>query len=350
MSGKRQRVPEDYLPVFCKELHGLVRAGIPISEGLRLLLEDEKDPRVLSWLESLHAFTQEGMPLSRALGETGAFPAYMTDMVSLAEGTGRLEDALRSLSTYYERRIRMREDVKSAVTVPVVLLAVMIAVVVLLVTRVLPVFNGVFAQLGARMGAVATGMMNAGAALAKAGTGLAAVLAAIAVIVLIVVLVPALREKCAAGFRSRFGGRGILGRMAVSRFASSMAMAVASGMSMEESVELSAKLCGGAKEIDEKTAKCREAILDGAAAGDALADSGLFSGRDCRLMKLAEQTGSLHEALEDIAARQEEESLRRIDRLVGAIEPAIVVITSVLAGVILISVMLPLMGLLSTAG
>ena len=67
-------------------------------------------------------------------------------------------------------------------------------------------------------------------------------------------------------------------------------------------------------------------------------------------MKLAEQTGTLYESLEDIAGRQEEESLRKIDRLVGAIEPAIVVITSVLAGVILISVMLPLMGLLSAAG
>jgi type IV pilus assembly protein PilC len=130
--------------------------------------------------------------------------------------------------------------------------------------------------------------------------------------------------------------------MAVSRFASALSMATASGMSMEESIELAARLCGGAKEIDEKTAKCREAVLDGVSAADALSDCGLFSNRDCRLMKLAEQTGSLHEALEDIAARQEEESLRRIDRLVSSIEPAIIVITSVLAGVILISVMLPL--------
>jgi len=343
-------VPEEYLPVFCKELHGLVRAGIPIGEGLRLLREDETDPQVLSWLDSLYEFTQEGMPLSQALGESGAFPDYMTDMVYLAEGTGKLEDTLLSLSRFYERRLRMKADIKSAVTVPVVLLVVMIAVVVLLATKVLPVFDSVFAQLGGRMGPVATGMMNAGAALGKAGTGIAIVLAVIAVIALIVALVPSLREKFGTWFQRKFGGRGVLGQMAVSRFASSMAMATASGMSMEQAVELSAKLCGGAKEIDEKTARCRESILDGMSAADALSDCGLFSNRDCRLMKLAEQTGSLDEALEDIAAHQEEESLRRVDRLVGAIEPAIVVITSVLAGVILISVMLPLMGLLSAAG
>ena len=347
---KRLRVPAQYLPIFCRELHQLVRTGIPLAEGLTMLREDETDPDTRSWLEALCRSTEEGLPLASALRETGAFPAYMTDMVSLAEETGRLEDVLLSLQRHYDRQLRMAADIKGAVAVPVTLFAVMVAVVVLLVTQVLPVFDRVFAQLGVRMGAVATGMMNAGAVLAKAGTGIAVVLVAAAAAALVVALVPALREKFAAGFRRSFGGRGILGQMAAARFASSMSMAVASGLSMEESVALSAKLCGGAKEIDEKTERCRKEIEEGGSPADALAGSGLFSGRDCRLLKLAEQTGSLPDTLEDLAQRQEEESLRRIDRTVGAIEPAIVVITSALAGVILLSVMLPLMGLLSTIG
>ena len=288
--------------------------------------------------------------MASALRETGAFPAYMTDMVSLAEETGRLEDVLLSLQRHYDRQLRMAADIRGAVAVPVTLFAVMVAVVILLVTQVLPVFDRVFAQLGVRMGAVATGMMNAGAVLAKAGTGIAIALVVIAAAALAVALARPLREKFTAWFRRSFGGRGILGQMAVSRFASSMSMAVASGLSMEESVALSAKLCGGAREIDEKTEQCRKDIEEGGSPADALAKSGLFSGRDCRLLKLAEQTGSLPDTLEDLAQRQEEESLRRIDRTVGAIEPAIVVITSALAGVILLSVMLPLMGLLSTIG
>lgn len=347
---KRLRVPAQYLPIFCRELHQLVRTGIPLAEGLTMLREDETDPDTRSWLEALCRSTEEGLPLASALRETGAFPAYMTDMVSLAEETGRLEDVLLSLQRHYDRQLRMTADIRGAVAVPVTLFAVMVAVVILLVTQVLPVFDRVFAQLGVRMGAVATGMMNAGAVLAKAGTGIAVVLVAAAAAALVIALVPALREKFAAGFRRSFGGRGILGQMAAARFASSMSMAVASGLSMEESVALSAKLCGGAKEIDEKTERCRKEIEEGGSPADALADSGLFSGRDCRLLKLAEQTGSLPDTLEDLAQRQEEESLRRIDRTVGAIEPAIVVITSALAGVILLSVMLPLMGLLSTIG
>ncbi len=347
---KRLRVPAPYLPVFCRELYQLVRSGVPLAEGLSMLREDETDPDTRSWLDSLCRSTEEGMPLASALRESGAFPAYMTDMVSLAEETGRLEDVLLSLQRHYDRQLRMAADIRGAVTVPVTLFAVMVAVVVLLVTQVLPVFDRVFAQLGVRMGAVATGMMNAGAVLARAGTGLAVALVLVAAAALVVGLVPALREKFTLWFRRRFGGRGILGQMAVSRFASSLSMAVASGLTMEESVELSARLCGGAKEIDEKTEQCRKDIEAGGSPADALAKSGMFSGRDCRLLKLAEQTGSLPDTLEDLARRQEEESLRRIDRTVGAIEPAIVVITSALAGVILLSVMLPLMGLLSTIG
>lgn len=347
---KRLRVSNQYLPVFCRELYQLVRSGVPLTEGLGMLRDDETDPDIRSWLDALCRSMEEGMPLASALRETGAFPAYMTDMVALAEQTGRLEDVLLSLQRHYDRQLRMAADIRGAVAVPVTLFAVMVAVVILLVTQVLPIFDKVFAQLGVRMGAVATGMMNAGAVLAKAGTGIAVVLVVIAAAALVVALVPALREKFTVWFRRRFGGRGVLGQMAVSRFASSMAMAVASGLSMEESVELSAKLCSGAKEIDEKTEQCRKDIEEGGSPADALAKSGLFSSRDCRLLKLAEQTGSLPDTLEDLAQRQEDESLRRIDRTVGAIEPAIVVITSALAGVILLSVMLPLMGLLSTIG
>ena len=347
---KRLRVSNQYLPIFCRELYQLVRSGIPLAEGLGMLREDETDPDIRSWLDTLCRSTEEGMPLASALRETGAFPAYMTDMVALAEQTGRLEDVLLSLQRHYDRQLRMAADIRGAIAVPVTLFAVMVAVVILLVTQVLPIFDKVFAQLGVRMGAVATGMMNAGAVLAKAGTGIAVVLVVIAAAALVVALVPALREKFTVWFRRRFGGRGVLGQMAVSRFASSMSMAVASGLSMEESVELSAKLCGGAKEIDEKTEQCRKDIEEGGSPADALAKSGLFSSRDCRLLKLAEQTGSLPDTLEDLAQRQEDESLRRIDRTVGAIEPAIVVITSALAGVLLLSVMLPLMGLLSTIG
>lgn len=350
MHESKNRVSASYLPIFCREMCQMAHSGIPPEEGLALLLEDETDAETRSWLETLQSGMEAGLSFSGAVGESEAFPRYMTDTLSLAEETGRLEDSLDALSNHYERQNRMRSDIVSAVTTPIILLAVMLAVVALLVTQVLPVFDRVFAQLGVRMGAAALAMMRMGAFLTRCGAALSALLALLAVAAVATALVPSLREKFTVWFRSRFGGRGVLGQMAVSRFASSMAMAVASGLSMEEAVEMSSRLCGGAREIDEKTARCRAAIEAGDSPADALSASGLFSGRDCRLLKLAERTGDLPDTLEQLARRQEEESLRRVDRIVSSIEPAIVTITSVLAGTILVSVMLPLMGLLSAIG
>ena len=183
---------------------------------------------------------------------------------------------------------------------------------------------------------------------ASTGTGIG--LLVLAAVGLTVGAVPSLRRRFAAWCKGRFGGRGVLGQLATARFASAMAMAVSSGMTMEDSVDLAGKLCAGARELDSKVDTCRQRIQEGGSPADALAECGLFGGRDCRMLKLAEQTGSLPDTLEDLARRQEEDGLRRLDRLVGAIEPTAGVITSVLAGIILISVMLPLMGLLSTIG
>jgi len=315
-----------------------------------MLREDEQDPDLRKWLDMLCQSIEEGTPLSASLRETGAFPVYLTDMVDLAENTGKLQDVLLALARHYDRQQRLASDLRGALVVPLTLLVVMVAVVVLLMTQVLPIFERVFAMLGVRMGAVASALLAAGTALAQVGAVLGAVIAVIAVAAVAVAAVPALREKFVAWFRLNFGGKGVLGQFAAAQFASSLSMSVASGMTMEDSVELSAGLCGGAREIDRKTALCRERIQDGGSTADALAECGMFTGRDCRLLKLAERTGTLSDTLEDLAVRQEEAASRKLDSLVGVIEPAVVVISGILAGVILVSVMLPLMSLLSTIG
>ena len=215
---KKARVSSQYLPVFCRELHQLVRAGIPIGEGLGMLREDEPDQAQRVWLDALYKDMEEGTPLSGALRRTEAFPSYMTDMIAMAEETGRLEDVLLSLSRHYDRQLRLAADIRGAIMVPLTLLAVMVAVVVLLVTQVLPVFDRVFAQLGVRMGGVATGMMNAGAVLARAGTGIGAAVVVLALAGIVTAAVPGLREGFAGWFRRAFGGRGVLGQIADNRF------------------------------------------------------------------------------------------------------------------------------------
>ena len=71
---KRLRVPTQYLPVFCQELHQLVRSGIPLADGLAMLRDDEQDTDTRSWLDAMCRSVEKGMTLASALRETGAFP------------------------------------------------------------------------------------------------------------------------------------------------------------------------------------------------------------------------------------------------------------------------------------
>jgi type IV pilus assembly protein PilC len=274
----------------------------------------------------------------------------MTDMIALSEQTGTLERTLDALAVHYERQRRMRSEISRALVLPLALFVVMLAVVVLMLTQVLPVFERVYAQLGLRMTGLGQSLMRLGAVLADAGLGIVIVLAVVIAAALVVAVVPGLRTAFLTWFRRNFGGRGIMGAVLTSRFASAMAMASASGLTMEECVELSAKLCSGSKQMDEKMERCRTELADGARASDALAHAGLFSARDSRLLMLAERTGTLPETLASIARRSEKNTLERIDRLVGSVEPAIVLLAALITGVILLSVMLPLQSIMSTLG
>ena len=350
MNANKQQVSDEYLSIFCRELHQLIKSGMSISMGLELLIEDEKDPKVKEWLQGLHITTSNGATLTEALKESKIFPDYMVDLMGLAEYTGRLEDVLLTLQHHYDRKLMMKEEIRGAITVPLALLVVMVAVVILLITKVLPIFDRTFSQLGVRMGNVAGSMMKAGEVLTSVSAFFIAVFLAILYLALMIAILPPLRNWFVKFFTYHFGGKGILGTLASSKFASAMAMAVAGGLSIDESIDMAEKLCKGSKAMDAKIAKCRKAIDEGETTANALSMAEIFSNRDSQLLKLAENTGSLADALEDVANRLEAEGLNKVNHIVAIIEPVVVMITGTLAGSVLLSVMLPLMGLLSGMG
>lgn len=344
-------IPNEILAVLCRELNQLYRSGVSVAEGLRMLGEGEKDKRILSALNTAYERMSNGDSLADALRQEGhPFPDYMVDVLDLAEQTGKLEDSLLALSRHYDRQVQISNDLRSAFAVPIALLLVMCAVVVLLVTQVLPVFDRVFTQMGVQMGAAATSLIGFGRALSKMGTGLMAAACVLAVIAAVIFFVPSLRAKAKVWFFGLMGNTKLFMQTASAQFASALALAVSSGLYMDQAVEMAGRIVKGSKPIEKRVSDCKQALTDGKGVAEALTDSGLFPERECKLVELGELAGTLPQVLNDLAARQEEDSFRRIDRLLGTIEPSIVVIASAMMGVILLSVMLPLMGLLSAMG
>ena len=81
-----------------------------------------------------------------------------------------------------------------------------------------------------------------------------------------------------------------------------------------------------------------------------MGDTGLLPAAACRLLTLGMRGGSGDEVMEEIARRLSDEAQLALESKVGKVEPALVLVTSVLVGAILLAVMLPLMNIMTTIG
>lgn len=92
-------------------------------------------------------------------------PAYLLQMVKIAEETGTLDEVMQALSDHYAREDAIMHSIRSAVAYPAVMAGMMIAVIIILLVKVMPIFNQVFIQLGTEMTGISRGLMNVGTVL-----------------------------------------------------------------------------------------------------------------------------------------------------------------------------------------
>lgn len=347
---KQKLLNSSYLSAFCLEVALFLHAGISISDGLHMLRDDDNDRESKKLLDRLFKATEEGRPFSEAIEEAGGFPSYMLEMIMLAEKTGKLEDTMRSLSEYYERQGRLSASIKNAVFYPVILISIMLVVIAVIVVSVLPIFNDVFNQMGTQMSSFAVGIMEFGQTLAGVSTAIFVVIAVLFVLIILCYTVQPVRASFIVFFRNVFGDKGIFKRISSARFSFAMAMAIESGIDTDDSITMAARVTGGGESLMSKAEKCKQLIAEGSKLGDALTESEIFASKNTRMLSLAQQTGTLPETMHIIAQRSEETIRDEIDSMISKIEPTLVILTSAIVGVILLSVMLPLVNIMSAIG
>ena len=335
---------------LCQELSLLLHAGVGAGDGLSLLAEETREPEGKSLLTNLARRVDEGGTLSAALRESGRFSDYVSGLVEVGEHAGRTEEALSALARYYEDRVRMDRRLRSALLYPAVLLLVMLAVIVVLLAKVLPVFNDVYASLGGRLTGLAGGLLTLGRWLDAALPALCVLLAAAVAFLAAFAAGGAFRARVLAAWRRNRGHKGVTRAMDTARFAQALAMGMASGLPLEESLTLSASLLRDAPAAVGRCEDCAARLAAGSGVAEALRDSGALPAASCRLLGLGLRSGSGDGVMADIARRLSEDGEAALESQVSRVEPALVLVTSVLVGAILLSVMLPLMHIMAAIG
>ena len=338
-----------YADIFSR-LALLMHSGININDGLSILAEEEPEAELAHILKDMAQLMDEGNSLSAALSSAGCFPAYATGMVQIAERVGRLEETLLSLSEYYENRSRMSQNIRNALTHPSILLLVMLVVIVTLLSKVLPIFDEVYASFGGSLSGLAGGLLLLGDFLSDALPYIGVLLGILVIFAAMVYLIPSAAATAKRLFLRFFGDRGSLRKANNAQFVQALSIALASGLSIEEGVELAANLFEDCPAAAHRCRVCQKLLDEGTDLVTALRKAELLSLSSCRMLSVAMRAGSTDVVIKQIALRMSDDAEDSLTRVVSRIEPVMVIITSVMVGIILLSVLLPLINIMKAIG
>ncbi|MDY3919319.1 MAG: type II secretion system F family protein [Candidatus Limivivens sp.] len=335
-----KKLTNEELSRFFQQLSMILKSGISSLEGIMIMEEDAASDAGRAILSKIREPLETGESLFHSLESSSVFPGYALHMVRIGEETGRLDTVTDSLSVYYERQDAVRKEIKSALAYPLIMLGIMTVIILVLVIRVLPVFNQVYRELGSEMTGFPRAVMNAGTLLGQFAVPILIVLALLGVL---------------AGFLIREKKlplpmlKNLSHSLSAGRLADGLSMALASGLDMEESLKLAGQLVED-PDMQEKVRLCLQNVSEGMDFCQALSQNAIFSGVYARMISVGFRTGSTDEILRKVAEQYQEETSRRIGRMISWLEPAMVAILSVIVGAILLSVMLPLLGIMSGIG
>jgi type IV pilus assembly protein PilC len=145
------------------------------------------------------------------------------------------------------------------------------------------------------------------------------------------------------------GTRKLIQELESARFASGMVLTLSSGMDTYEGLSLVNKLVE-TDEMKQKIETCRSLLMEGDSFPEALEKSNIFSSFYSQMINVGFKAGSMDTAMRQISQRFEQETERKIYSLIAVLEPTLVIVLSIIVGIILLSVILPLMGVMTTIG
>ena len=331
---------------FCLELSLLLKAGLPAEICFSILAEEEKDESKKETMNGLYEKSGYGDSVYEAMTESGVFPDYMLKMVMIGEETGYLESVFHALSVYYEERRRTEQALKETVLFPVVLLIMMVFVVVVLMTEVLPVFQSVFEQLGSTLSPAAMFFLNVGLGLQKAKFVFIALGILIIAGILAVCFHEGTKEKWNLYWANKFSATRTGKLYETAHFTSALHMGVSGGLDTDRALEMAEAFCG--KNMQEKISECRESALMGTPLSEAIEEHKLMKPMYCRMLSVGVKTGALDSTLEEISRRSADEASAALQKTANRVEPAVVLILCVVVGMLLLSVMFPLVGIMNS--
>ncbi|MDR3052728.1 MAG: type II secretion system F family protein [Coriobacteriales bacterium] len=347
MAGKGNELTPAELSLLFSNLALVYHSGLSLSEGFEILDLNASNPAEQKLMAVLYQAAVDGDSLYDSLSAIEGLPDYALSLIHIGEKTGRMEETFVGLRDYYQKRDELAQSIRASLVYPLTMMVMVFVVVIVLLTQAMPVFEQVFAQLGFTM----TGFSGALLAIGNALSGSALVIGAVVVVLIVIKLILRATSAGKRFFNSLYENlpftRDISLRMSTQRFALALSTMLKSGLDSDQALRYVEPLIEN-RHAKAKVHAIRQKIENGESLQRAIEESQLFPAASMALLSVGFRTGTDAEALNQIGQNIMVATERKMENLVSAIEPTLVGIMCVIVGIILLSVMLPLMGVLAS--
>ncbi len=344
---KTKTIPSEETALFCDQVAMIVRSGIPLRNGIETLCNSYKNSKYADKFMLINEEVQKGGSLYSAIKLAGFFPAYMVNMIRVGEYTGTIDDVMESLANYYHRDADIKSSIPNPILYPSLLALMMAAVIAVLTIFVMPVFERVFANLGGDATTATATAMNIGSVIGKVVLIFVGVM--LLIIVILVILMATKQRSKVMDFLSKIFPplRRINETISAARFASISEIMIKSGYNIDATVDLSLGVIQDRGSI-RKLKKLKKSLDEGNSFANGVARMGMYDGVHANMIEMGNNVGQLDNVMHKIAGMYDARADESINRIVSLIEPTLVAILSAVVGGILLAVMLPLVGILSS--
>jgi type IV pilus assembly protein PilC len=345
VGGSKITLSTKDIAILCRQLSSMLSSGVTLVKALNILYLQMEKKNIKACIKKLYESVQRGDQFSEGIRkQSGVFPEIMISMVEAGEASGKLDHVITKLAEQFEKDVKLKAKIQSAMTYPIILMVMAIGVVLILVTQVLPIFMGMFAESGMVL-PLPTQILIAFSNILRGYWYL--VLIGIAAIVLL----GKSYLSSEAGLRNWHSLelrlpiiKGTVMKISAVRFTRTLSTLLSSGMSLLQALEIVIKVVGNRVVMDGLNIT-KEDIRRGMSLSQSLRKVSALPPMVYSMIGIGEEAGTIENMLEKCAEYYDDEVENAIQKLVTLMEPLMIVFMGVVVGFIIISMILPIFDL-----
>jgi MSHA biogenesis protein MshG len=337
------------LMMLSRQLHTLIKSGVPIIRSLTGLQESTQNPTLAAALGEVREGLESGRELSLSLrAHPKVFPRFMVNMVRVGEMTGRLDEVFMRLYEFFAFEKKIREDIRAALRYPAIVIGALAVAMFIVNLFVIPAFAKMFMSFKAQLPLMTRVLIATSDAFVAYWPLMLAVLVAAAIGFRIYVGTPKGRYSW-GWLKLKLPVVGSLVHKAtLARFSRSFALAGKSGVPIVQALALVAEVVDNAF-LEARILQMRDGIERGESILRTAVATGVFDPVVLQMVAVGEETGEIDSLMAEMADMYEREVTIEVEGLTAKLEPVLLVLVGVLVLILALGVFLPMWDLAAAA-